>query len=110
VNGTGTFNYINLSNLVNSTTAVTTDSVTTVTAGTTATSAQQLWAQTLNTDVSFTESALAGYVLSGVSCVDANSGVTGNTGTFWTLVNNIVTIPAVRIKEGAEYYLYVYKY
>ena len=102
VNGTGTFNYINLSNLVNNTTAVTTDSVTTVTAGTTATSAQQLWAQTLNTDVSFTESALAGYVLSGVSCVDANSGVTGNTGTFWTLVNNIVTIPAVRIKEGAN--------
>ncbi|EKP48950.1 repeat protein [Acinetobacter baumannii Naval-82] len=102
VNGTGTFNYINLSNLVNSTTAVTTDSVTTVTAGTTATSAQQLWAQTLNTDVSFTESALAGYVLSSVSCVDANSGVTGNTGTFWTLVNNIVTIPAVRIKEGAD--------
>lgn len=102
VNGTGTFNYINLSNLVNSTTAVTTDSVTTVTAGTTATSAQQLWAQTLNTDVSFTESALAGYVLSGVSCVDANSGVTGNTDTFWTLVNNIVTIPAVRIKEGAD--------
>lgn len=102
VNGTGTFNYINLSNLVNSTTAVTTDSVTTVTAGTTATSAQQLWAQTLNTDVSFTESALAGYVLSGVSCVDANSGVTGNTGTFWTRVNNIVTIPAVRIKEGAD--------
>lgn len=102
VNGTGTFNYINLSNLVDSTTAVTTDSVTTVTAGTTATSAQQLWAQTLNTDVSFTESALAGYVLSGVSCVDANSGVTGNTGTFWTLVNNIVTIPAVRIKEGAN--------
>ncbi|MFH4146839.1 hypothetical protein WAI91_23045, partial [Acinetobacter baumannii] len=46
VNGTGTFNYINLSNLVNSTTAVTTDSVTTVTAGTIATSAQQLWAQT----------------------------------------------------------------
>lgn len=102
VNGTGTFNYINLSNLVNNTTAVTTDSVTTVTAGTTATSAQQLWAQTLNTDVSFTESALAGYVLSGVSCVDANSGVTGNTGTFWTRVNNIVTIPAVRIKEGAD--------
>ncbi|MDH1377387.1 hypothetical protein N5I80_12720 [Acinetobacter junii] len=102
VNGTGTFNYINLSNLVNSTTAVTTDSVTTVTAGTTATSAQQLWAQTLNTDVSITESALAGYVLSGVSCVDANSGVTGNTGTFWTRVNNIVTIPAVRIKEGAD--------
>lgn len=102
VNGTGTFNYINLSNLVNSTTAVTTDSVTTVTAGTTATSAQQLWAQTLNTDVSFTESALAGYVLSSVSCVDANSGVTGNTGTFWALVNNIVTIPAVRIKEGAD--------
>lgn len=102
VNGTGTFNYINLSNLVNSTTAVTTDSVTTVTAGTTATSAQQLWAQTLNTDVSFTESALAGYVLSGVSCVDANSVVTGNTGTFWTRVNNIVTIPAVRIKEGAN--------
>ncbi|WP_151716197.1 DUF11 domain-containing protein [Acinetobacter sp. TUM15071] len=102
VNGTGTFNYINLSNLANSTTAVTTDAVTTVTAGTTAISAQQLWAQTLNADVSITESALAGYVLSGVSCTDANSAATGNTGTFWTLVNNIVTIPAARIKEGAN--------
>ncbi|OTG96703.1 hypothetical protein B9T24_08275 [Acinetobacter sp. ANC 4654] len=102
VNGTGIFNYINLTNLVNSTTAVTTDSVTTVTAGTTVTSTQQLWAQTLNSDVTVTESALAGYVLSGVSCLDANSGVTGNTGTFWSLVNNVVTIPAARIKEGAN--------
>ena len=102
VNGTGTFNYINLSNLANSTAAVTTDAVTTVTTGTTAISAQQLWAQSLNTDVSITESALVGYVLSGVSCTDANSATTGNTGTFWTLVNNIVTIPAARIKEGAN--------
>ena len=102
VNGTGTFNYMNLSNLVNSTVEVTTDSVTTVTAGTTATSTQQLWAQTLNSDVTMTESTLAGYVLSGVSCIDANSGVTGNTGTFWSLVNNVVTIPAARIKEGAN--------
>ncbi|ESK56466.1 beta strand repeat-containing protein [Acinetobacter tjernbergiae] len=102
VNGTGTFNYINLTNLVNSTTTVTTDSVTTTAAGTTVISSQQLWAQTLNSDVTVTESALAGYVLSGVSCIDANSGVTGNTGTFWTLVNNIVTIPAARIKEGAN--------
>ena len=102
VNGTGIFNYINLTNLVNSTTAVTTDSVTTVTAGTTVASTQQLWAQTLNSDVTVTESALAGYVLSGVSCLDANSGVTGNTGTFWSLVNNVVTIPAARIKEGAN--------
>ena len=102
VNGTGIFNYINLTNLVNSTTAVTTDSVTTVTAGTTVTSTQQLWAQTLNSDVTVTESALAGYVLSGVSCMDTNSSVTGNTGTFWNLVNNVVTIPAARIKEGAN--------
>ncbi len=102
VNGTGTFNYINLLNLVNNTTAVTTDSVTTVTAGTTAISTQQLWAQTLNTDVSITESALAGYILSGVSCTDANSATTGNTGTFWTIVNNVLTIPAARIKEGAN--------
>ncbi|MEG1092185.1 MAG: hypothetical protein RSE38_12690, partial [Acinetobacter sp.] len=58
VNGTGTFNYINLTNLVNSTTAVTADSVTTVTAGTTVTSSQQLWAQTLNSDVTVTESIL----------------------------------------------------
>ena len=102
VNGTGTFNYINLLNLVNNTTTVTTDSVTTVTAGTTAISTQQLWAQTLNTDVSITESALAGYILSGVSCTDANSATTGNTGTFWTIVNNVLTIPAARIKEGAN--------
>lgn len=102
VNGTGTFNYINLTNLVNSTTAVTADSVTTVTAGTAVTSSQQLWAQTLNSDVTVTESILAGYVLSGVSCIDANNGVTGNTGTFGTLVNNVVTIPAARIKEGAN--------
>ncbi len=102
MNGTGIFNYINLTNLVNSTTAVTTDSVTTVTAGTTVALTQQLWAQTLNSDVTVTESALAGYVLSGVSCIDANSGVTGNTGTFWSLVNNVVTIPAARIKEGTN--------
>lgn len=102
VNGTGTFSYINLTNLANSTTAVTTDSVTTVTAGTAATSTQQLWAQTLNSDVTMTESALAGYILSGVSCIDANSGSTGNTGTFWSLANNVVTIPAARIKEGAN--------
>lgn len=102
VNGTGTFSYINLSNLANNTTVVSTDSVTTVTAGATATSVQQLWAQALNTDVSITESALAGYVLSGVSCIDSNSAITGNTGTFWTLVNNILTIPAARVKEGAN--------
>ncbi|OTG69507.1 hypothetical protein B9T25_02760 [Acinetobacter sp. ANC 4470] len=102
VNGTGTFNYINLTNLVNSTTTVATDSVTTTTAGSAVTSTQQLWAQTLNSDVTVTESALSGYVLSGVSCIDSNSSVTGNTGTFWTLVNNVVTIPAARIKEGAN--------
>ncbi|MBF7694788.1 prealbumin-like fold domain-containing protein [Acinetobacter rathckeae] len=102
VNGTGTFNYINLSNLVNNTTDVTTDSVTTTTANTPTDSTQQLWAKVLNKDVSVTESDLTGYVLSGVSCIDANGSTTGNTGTFWALVNNVLTIPAERIKEGAN--------
>ncbi|MBF7683085.1 hypothetical protein I2F27_07065 [Acinetobacter sp. B5B] len=102
INGTATFNYINLNNVVNSTTDVTTENITTVTSGTTVTSAQQLWAKALGQDVTITESALDGYVLSGVSCTDANGSTTGNTGNFWTLVNSTMTIPAARIKEGAN--------
>lgn len=102
INGVGTFSYTNLNNLVNNSTDVTTETVTTVTAGTTVISAQQLWAKALSKDVTITETMLDGYVLSGVSCTDANSATSGNTGTFWTLTNQVLTIPVERIKEGAN--------
>lgn len=102
INGTNTFGFINLTNLANSNADVTTDAVTTTTMGTTVISPQQLWAKTLNQDVLITENILPDYVLSSVSCVDSNSANTGNTGTIWTLTNNVLTIPAQRIKEGAN--------
>ncbi|MCF9046957.1 hypothetical protein [Acinetobacter nectaris] len=102
INGVDIFNFSNLTNLMNKDSTVTTDSVTTVTAGTAVSSTQQLWAKLLGNDVSLTENNADGYVLSSVSCIDANSANTGNTGMFWRLSNNTAIIPAERIKEGAN--------
>lgn len=101
--GVGQFNYTGMTNLMNSSnTAVTTDSVTTTTAGTVATSTQQNYATTLNSAVSITESAVANYNLATASCTDANSGATGNTGTFGSLAGNVLTIPAANVKAAAD--------
>lgn len=101
IHGTGVFEYSSLNNLADNVSGRTVDSITTFTEGTAAFT-QQLWAPTLNQTVTITENAVDSYVLSSVSCTDANSSRTGNTGTFWTLVNNQLSIPAERIKEGAD--------
>ncbi len=101
--GTGTFGFTSLSNLSNASgTAVTTDSVTTTTAGTSATSSQVNYATANSTAVGITESAVSGYNLTAASCTDANSAVTGNTGSFGSLSGNTLTIPAANVKYGAN--------
>ena len=57
---------------------------------------------TIGTAVTLTETAAAGYVLTSASCTDANSAVTGNAGSFGTLAGNVLTIPAVNVKAGAD--------
>ncbi|MCB1657984.1 MAG: hypothetical protein KDI39_07135, partial [Pseudomonadales bacterium] len=56
------------------------------------------------TAVTITESPASGFALSTASCTDANSAITGNTGsTFATLSGNTLTIPAVNVKSGADF-------
>jgi uncharacterized repeat protein (TIGR01451 family) len=54
-------------------------------------------------DVTITESAAAGYKITGASCTDANSTVTGNTGSFGSLSGSTLTIPAARVVAGAQF-------
>ncbi|MDP9914354.1 hypothetical protein J2W27_006494, partial [Variovorax boronicumulans] len=53
--------------------------------------------------VTLTETPAAGWTLASASCIDANSAATGNTGTFATLVGNVLTIPAGNVKAGADF-------
>ncbi len=57
---------------------------------------------TIGTAVTLTETPIAGYVLTAVSCTDANSAVTGNVGTFGSFAGNVVTVAAARIVAGAD--------
>jgi Surface adhesin CshA non-repetitive domain 2 len=59
-------------------------------------------ATTLNTAVTIIETAFPKFTLTAVSCSDANSAVTGNTGTFGTFSGNTVTIPALYIEAAAQ--------
>ena len=58
---------------------------------------------TVLADVTITEPAVSGYVLSGANCTDGNSALTGNTGSIGTLVGNTLTIPATDVKYGSNY-------
>ncbi|MET3377577.1 hypothetical protein ABIC89_006658, partial [Variovorax boronicumulans] len=58
---------------------------------------------TTGTAVTLTETPAAGWTLASASCIDANSATTGNTGTFATLVGNVLTIPAGNVKAGADF-------
>jgi uncharacterized repeat protein (TIGR01451 family) len=62
----------------------------------------QLTATSINTDATLTETPLAGFVLTGFSCTDAGSAITGSTGTFGTFAGNVVTIPAANIRAGSN--------
>jgi uncharacterized repeat protein (TIGR01451 family) len=62
----------------------------------------QLTATALNTSTTLTETPVSGFVLTGFSCTDAASAITGNSGSFGTFSGNVVTIPAANIKAGAD--------
>ena len=58
---------------------------------------------TTGTAVTVTEGATTGFFISGVSCTDANSAITGNSGTFGTLAGSVLTIPAAKVVNGADF-------
>jgi large repetitive protein len=84
--------------------ASTPSGITTLSAGTAAPAAPvAINISVLATDVILTENAFTGYALASAACTDANSAITGNTGTLGTLVGNVLTLPASTIKAGADF-------
>jgi hypothetical protein len=57
---------------------------------------------TIGTAVTLTETVAATYSIFTATCTDANSGVTGNIGSFGTLTGNVLTIAAANIVAGAD--------
>jgi hypothetical protein len=98
LNGTGTFSY-SQSNLVSNP-----GNITTSTAGVAApTTPVAIPVTALNTNITITETPLTGFAIISASCTDANSGITGNTGSFGTLSGNVLTIPAARVVQDAAF-------
>ncbi|MGL4488944.1 MAG: DUF7507 domain-containing protein [Rhizobiaceae bacterium] len=95
--GTGTFSFSSQTNL-----SALPGAINTATANPGPATPTELRALSLGTSVTLTESAVAGFAMTGFSCSDSNSGVTGNTGTFGSFAGNVVTIPATNIKAGAN--------
>jgi Prealbumin-like fold domain len=100
VGGTGTFGFSSVSNL-----SSTPANIVTATADVPAPAAPtSLRFTAINTNLSVTESAAAGYVLTGFVCTDSNSAVSGNPATFGTFVSatRVGTIPAANAVTGAN--------
>ncbi|MGB8816963.1 MAG: hypothetical protein WCC66_03485, partial [Rhizobiaceae bacterium] len=57
----------------------------------------------IGADVTLTETPVAGYLLASAVCTDANSAITGNSGSIGTLTGNVLTIPPVNVKAGSDY-------
>jgi hypothetical protein len=57
---------------------------------------------TASTNVTITETLVAGYTLTSASCVDENSALTGKLGTFGTLAANVLTVPSANFVTGAD--------
>ena len=55
---------------------------------------------TVGTAVTLTETAISGYALASASCTDANSAVTGNSGSIGTVSGTTLTIPAANVVAG----------
>lgn len=58
---------------------------------------------TIGTAVTVTEGLIAGYALTAASCTDANSAVTGNTGSIGSFAGNVLTIPVANVVAGADF-------
>jgi uncharacterized repeat protein (TIGR01451 family) len=52
--------------------------------------------------VQLTETVPAGWQITAASCTDANSAVTGTTGTFGTLAGNVLTVPPAFLEPAAD--------
>jgi|GEM_PF-1727756 len=93
----GAFNFSAASNLASTPSAITTTAPNTPTP----TTATPINVTSVGVAVSLTQTPPSGFVLTGVSCTDANSAVTGKTGIFGSLAGNVLTIPAGNIVAGA---------
>lgn len=78
-------------------------SITTVTAGTATPAAPTAVSVTaVNTAITITEAATAGFGTSSASCTDANTAVSGNPGSVGTLSGSTITILAANSRGGAQ--------
>jgi hypothetical protein len=57
---------------------------------------------TFKTTVQITETANTFFTIASASCTDANSAVTGNTGTFGTLAGQVLSIPAANVSPASQ--------
>ena len=96
VGGAGEFTFSGLTNLQNATGDATTDAITTTTAGT-AVNGTQFYAKSQSTAVTITEDTLAGYTLTGASCVKSGSAT-----TFGSLSGSTLTIPSAQLTTGSD--------
>ena len=58
---------------------------------------------TNGTAVTVTETLASNFIFTSVSCSDANSAITGNTGSFGTVAGTTLTIPAAKVVAGADF-------
>lgn len=92
--GVGPFDYT-LTNLSSPNTTITT------TVAGTPTVSSQFTATTVNSAVTIAETVPTGWQFNTATCTDSNSAVTGNTGSFGSLVGSTLTIPAGNVRAGS---------
>lgn len=85
-------------NLASTPAGITTSSVNTATPA----SPTAINVTTIGSPVTITEGPLANYATTSANCTDANSALTGNTGTLGTLSGNTLTIAAANTGSGAD--------
>ena len=57
----------------------------------------------LATSVTITETLASGFIFTTAVCSDANSAITGNSGSFSTVSSLVLTIPAANVVAGADF-------
>ena len=95
VGGMGTFGYALTGGVTAADSVTTTASGITVVSGTTHIAA-------FNTEVKITETPASGFVLSSVTCVDANQSTTGTAPFSPTITSNEVSVPAGVVRPFAD--------
>ncbi|MGO4653083.1 hypothetical protein AB4068_15475 [Arthrobacter sp. 2RAF22] len=96
IDSTGTFSFSGMTNLSN-----TSDSLTTTVPGTPSASGQVNTVMNFQTAVSITEEPVPGFSFAGVSCLDSNAAITGNSTIDPAVSGTTVTIPGVNLVPDA---------